>query len=113
MRRSSTAATAAPASRRSARAGDLDSPAVIIIAAIALGPWGLGLAAPPRSVGEGAVPVAWVRARPSGLGRLTRVFVARLVLPAPFGAAPRPNGHLDSDGSRRARCSSTRQAIDT
>ena len=50
-RRSSTAATAAPASRRSARAGDLDSPAVIIIAAVALrplfGPWGLGLPAPP------------------------------------------------------------------
>lgn len=63
VRRSSTAATAAPASRLSARAGDFDSDVAIIIAAIALRSWGSD--SPPRWVG---VRCRWRGCEPWGSG---------------------------------------------
>lgn len=63
VRRSSTAATAAPASRLSTRAGDFDSDVAIIIAAIALRSWGSD--SPPRWVG---VRCRWRGCEPWGSG---------------------------------------------
>jgi len=96
-RRRSTAATAAPASRRSARAGDLESPVAIIIAAIALRSWGSVAAEVGGDVGCGA---GGVGARGLGARETGKGFVASRA-GAPFRAA-QPNGHLDLYSCRPA-----------